>query len=408
MTPEMTLAKALSTPQINFEKTASLENSEVQEAMEKLAWAEDVGRELAQEHTKEAFDVKALGEAAKTFGKSTGALHRTAIGATVGGLGGALSGGGYNPNPVSGQMEERSRLKRGLLGAAAGAAAGGLSHGEGRKAVGNLISKTGSMQKVAVLPAIGGMLARGAAAPAMKRMAIGAGIGAAGGALKTPGIDPTTGQQKSRLGAIAVGAGLGAAAGKALPRGVSALGARSSGLRSGINAAASGMPSPPLANIANRTNASAARLAVTKPVGAPTVAAPAYQQGLAQPGTGQAPAALGAPTAGALAKQHGLGEGAQATLAGVSPAHAEAAAARLKARAARQASTVEPERALAMKKQVKRDTTFRGKAEGAVESLSRRIHGQPQANNVRLASVDLDRVNMNALYQLMLERTGRT
>lgn len=66
------------------------------------------------------------------------------------------------------------------------------------------------------MPAAGKVLGQAAASPRAAMALGGAGVGAIGGALKNPGVDPQTGQKKSRLGNIAVGAGLGAGAGAAL------------------------------------------------------------------------------------------------------------------------------------------------------------------------------------------------
>ncbi len=52
------------------------------------------------------------------------------------------------------------------------------------------------------------------------RAMVGGAIGAAGGALKDPGVDPVTGQRKSRLTGALAGAGLGAAAGHYAPQAV--------------------------------------------------------------------------------------------------------------------------------------------------------------------------------------------
>lgn len=82
------------------------------------------------------------------------------------------------------------------------------------------------MEKISAipsLPAVGSMVQKGlghsmqalTTSSGVKRGLVGAGVGAVGGALKSPGVDPATGQQKSRLGNMAMGAGLGAGAGVA-------------------------------------------------------------------------------------------------------------------------------------------------------------------------------------------------
>ena len=152
MTPEMTLAKALSTPQISFEKTASTEDSEMQKAMEKLAWAEDVGRELAREHMEKVAVIPPLGGVAGALktgvGKlmhgaiTTGAGTRTAVGAGIGAAGGGLAGFTKDPgiDPATGQ--QRGRLGNMAAGAVGGAALG-AGAGYGAKALATHIGSSG-------------------------------------------------------------------------------------------------------------------------------------------------------------------------------------------------------------------------------------------------------------------------
>lgn len=67
-----------------------------------------------------------------------------------------------------------------------------------------------------VMPAASKLMGQAAANPKAALAIGGAGVGALGGAIKDPGVDPQTGQKKSRLKNIALGAGLGAGAGAAL------------------------------------------------------------------------------------------------------------------------------------------------------------------------------------------------
>jgi hypothetical protein len=112
------------------------------------------------------------------------------------------------------------------------------------------MAKSASMQKVA-LPGVGalaGMAQKAVGAGAGKvlntglktRAAVGAGVGAVGGALKDPGVD-AQGQKKSRLGNMAVGAGIGAGLGAgsrmAVSRVASGTGATGNYVRQGMKSA---------------------------------------------------------------------------------------------------------------------------------------------------------------------------
>lgn len=151
MTPEMMLAKMLSTTPAVVEKTASVEDRSEAEAMEKLAWAESLGRELA----KEAAGLPAMGSMLqgarsmagkgmlRTMQASTGtrALVGAGAGAAVGGVGGALKNPGVDP--ATGQ--QRSRLGNMAAGVAGGAALGAGAGLGARKALGAVATGKGAI-----------------------------------------------------------------------------------------------------------------------------------------------------------------------------------------------------------------------------------------------------------------------
>lgn len=165
MSPEMMLARALATKQFEVEKTASVEESEDRSlvaAMDKLAWAEEAGRELAREHMQKvavtlpsmAGIQKGVGSAIHaTMGASKGmrAGVGAAGGAALGGVAGAMKDPGVNQQ--TGQKNSRlGNIAGGMaLGGAAGGAAGlgakrGLQMAAGSKgAVGQGLRETMGM-----------------------------------------------------------------------------------------------------------------------------------------------------------------------------------------------------------------------------------------------------------------------
>lgn len=162
MSPEMMLARTLATSQRELEKTAEAEDDSLVDAMDKLAWAEEAGRELAREHMQKiavtlpsmAGIQKGVGSAIHaTMGASKGmrAGVGAAGGAALGGVAGAMKDPGVNQQ--TGQKNSRlGNIAGGMaLGGAGGAALGvgakrGLQMAAGGKgAVGQGIRETMGM-----------------------------------------------------------------------------------------------------------------------------------------------------------------------------------------------------------------------------------------------------------------------
>ena len=270
-TAEMTFEEALSAMDVRQEKLATafgdLKVDELEEllkkeaapkkekksdmtklsAEQKILMADDWGRELAHEMSKLAEDPTYVGSAGR------GALLHGAIHGVTGAVGGAAIG-----------KHMGHGVKGALIGGASGAAVGagrgaleGLSqrfiHGKNSKekksfvlppgVAGMLKQAAPSLTKIAIFGAggVGGAAAAGisglrsavvkgvnrghtalALSSAKQRAGIGAGIGAVAGGLKSPGVDPNTGQKKSRLMGALGGAALGAGAGVAAPHAISA------------------------------------------------------------------------------------------------------------------------------------------------------------------------------------------
>lgn len=156
MSPEMMLVKALSTKEPEIEKVAEAENTE---AMEKLSWADEFGRELAREHM-EKIAINPMGSATKAFtGAAKAGLGKVMHGATTAGLGtrmgvgaagGAALGGaaGFmkNPGVDPATGKQRSRIGGALAGAAGGAALGagaGAAAKSGAMALGSSNTRVG-------------------------------------------------------------------------------------------------------------------------------------------------------------------------------------------------------------------------------------------------------------------------
>jgi hypothetical protein len=157
----------------------------------------------------------------------------------------------------------------------------------------------------------------------------GAAIGAIGGAMKDPGVDPATGQKKSRLTGALAGAGLGAAAGYGASRikgvnqavqgatknvatsarkgmastdkwlqgkiGGPAPAASTSGVAAGTKAAPTPAPAPAPATPSPAVQQAAAPAAVPAPTAAPPPAAVPAPTGAPAAAPGGAPAAPAAP-----------------------------------------------------------------------------------------------------------------
>jgi len=134
MSPEMMLAKALSTKEPEIEKVAEADNTE---AMEKLAWADEFGRELAREHVKTAalpgMVQKGLGHAMGALTTSSG-VKRGLIGAGAGAAAGALK------DPGQGGSRLNNMVGGAALGAGAGVASGHLARAAG--SMNNTVGKT--------------------------------------------------------------------------------------------------------------------------------------------------------------------------------------------------------------------------------------------------------------------------
>jgi hypothetical protein len=125
MSPEMKLARALSNVP-KKEKTSSRD-----EAMEKLSWADEFGRELAREHMEKLAINPVSSLTQQVVGKGmhaalgTGALKRTAVGAAGGAALGGAGGLMKTPtvDPATGQRQ--SRLGNAMAGAVGGGVVGG-------------------------------------------------------------------------------------------------------------------------------------------------------------------------------------------------------------------------------------------------------------------------------------------
>jgi hypothetical protein len=172
MTPEMMLAKMLSNTPAVVEKTASVAEVDTTEsdAMEKLAWAEEMGRDLAREEMSKVAALPAMGsllQGAKAalpgikgsvqsgLGKGmlrtmqAGAGTRAAVGAGAGAALGGVSGALKNPgvDPATGQ--QRSRLGNVASGMAGGAALGAGAGLGARKAIGAVATGKGAVGQAA-------------------------------------------------------------------------------------------------------------------------------------------------------------------------------------------------------------------------------------------------------------------
>lgn len=261
-TAEMTLAEALSSIDSTQEKLAiSFRDMKIEEleellskeagvslkkksemvkmsAEEKFLMADQWGRELAREFAKTAAKpIPGFMDVAKHYGKK--ALEKLPKGAqeAVKATGSHLSrnrgkylgGGGY------------------LYGVHRGRKVGGEYYDEATDSYKPKLpiedqylpkEKKSQLEKdaLSVPPGVSGMLAKAAptiskglqsagkalGGTSMKGRAIAGGaIGALGGAMKSPGVDPATGQQKSRLTGALAGAGVGAAGGAMAPKMVS-------------------------------------------------------------------------------------------------------------------------------------------------------------------------------------------
>lgn len=139
MSPEMMLAKMLATAQREVEKTASVEETEDLSAIDKLAWAEETGRELAREHMeKVAVTLPSMAGIQKGIGSAMHATMGASKGmrAGVGAAGGAVLGGaaGAMKDPGVNQQtgQKNSRLGN-IAGGMALGGAGGAALGVGAK-----------------------------------------------------------------------------------------------------------------------------------------------------------------------------------------------------------------------------------------------------------------------------------
>jgi len=161
MSPEMMLARSLSTTQPvveEAEKIASVEDTSEEVAMGKLSRAEHWGRELAHEHM-EKVAIPALPQVGAALKSGVGSAMHATMGASkgmragVGAAGGALVGGAAgamkNPgtDPATGQ--QKSRLGNVMSGAAGGAALGGAAGLGARKAIGTVAAGKGAVGQAA-------------------------------------------------------------------------------------------------------------------------------------------------------------------------------------------------------------------------------------------------------------------
>lgn len=136
MSPEMMMVKALSTKEPEIEKVAEAEVEDT-EAMDKLAWADEFGRELAREHVKTAalpgMVQKGLGHAMGALTTSSG-VKRGLIGAGAGAVAGAVK------DPGQGGSRLGNMATGAAMGAGAGVAAGHLARAAG--SMNNVVGKT--------------------------------------------------------------------------------------------------------------------------------------------------------------------------------------------------------------------------------------------------------------------------
>lgn len=214
-------------------------------AAEKVAMADQWGRELAREFMKIAAEAKKSNkpkndhERANKWGITGAAL-----------LGGLTNTARHSPGAAIARVAHNS-----LAGYGAGRLAHRFAHGpaKGEKLKKSSVIKVAVPNMAAVMagakqlaskaaPMVGKATSAVMGSSTGRRAAIGAGIGAVGGALKDPGMS-STGQPKSRLGGMIGGAALGGAAGAAAKPALSALG----GMKGGVRAAAPKMLSPGMA-----------------------------------------------------------------------------------------------------------------------------------------------------------------
>jgi hypothetical protein len=160
--------------------------------------------------------------------------------------------------------------------------------------------------------------------PSAALAAGGAGVGAIGGAITGGGVDPATGQKKSRLGAMAVGAGLGAGAGYGLSK-IPGVGKSISSAAAGAhkNVTQLGQKATGWGNKAVAAEGAAAKAAPA--VAGAAEAAPAAAKGPGLMGRikgmfSKAPAAGGAPAAAAGAPAAAAGQAS--SFAGQAPNYA--------------------------------------------------------------------------------------
>ena len=232
MTPEMLLAKALGYDPTEQEKVASAMDSLSIEELEQLLrkeltktaspkktkkaemvkWADELGRGLAKEAAKKEKKEK------KERTDRDRAEEWSNRGARLGGMAGGFGTKALGNAPANV-----------AVGAMTGYGAGRLAHRLVHGPVRNEKLKESSIKMALSLGSLGGMAAKGLAKasphvgrglnaavanPLGKRMAVGAGVGAAAGALKDPGMG-ADGRPNSRIGGMISGAALGAGAGAA-------------------------------------------------------------------------------------------------------------------------------------------------------------------------------------------------
>lgn len=175
MSPEMMMVKALSTKEPEIEKVAEAEVEDT-EAMDKLAWADEFGRELAREHVKTAalpgMVQKGLGHAMGALTTSSG-VKRGLVGAGVGAAAGALK------DPGQGGSRLGNMATGAAMGAGAGVAAGHLARSAG--SMNNVVGKTLGGAQTAVAKQTGNIASMNQG----RQMAV-----ARGAAQKTKALNP--------------------------------------------------------------------------------------------------------------------------------------------------------------------------------------------------------------------------
>ncbi len=218
----------------SFKKKEKKSEMEKLSASEKFLLADQWGRELAHKAKTAAEQSDEYKSLSKGHGRVGAALGAAAGAARIGTassfgkldprvkglamLGGAAFGagagylGGRAKHWAAGKVAPKSKEKK----------SGGVEMISKQSSITLTAGVTGMLSKIAptITKGLAGAGKAMAGSTSKGRAMVGGAIGAAGGALKDPGVDPVTGQRKSRLTGALAGAGLGAAAGHYAPQAV--------------------------------------------------------------------------------------------------------------------------------------------------------------------------------------------